>query len=322
MVKLVTIDWYRHALSCANVMHDKGAAGAVGQIFLRDPDLTIKGFEQAKATGKCVEKLAEHYDLICCSRMCRAIETAIGIFGDKLGDKNIHVLPYISEKRRPFGVDRQNAPQEESVAITQVEKFLDTVKVNFNVRTQLKWETDSKWPKDYDEPNSDYFYNYVLPKLVHDIFVVKHRFRKAGDTDKVNVRLAIVSHGRFIRETLEIRKCFKDLVCKSQNEPLLHAQNVTTSPKCEFNPLPDSNYVNANTSCWRETREFDCILGGCSILKRTRIDLVYSPNPEEEPFNDTITKKDVENCDASVQSLAEDSMSPSRHMGLTFSTRP
>jgi len=290
----VEIDWYRHALSCANVMHERGVGGGVRQIGIRDPDLTLRGYQQARASRGCIKDFQQNYDIICCSRMCRAIETAVGLFGN-LKTKYIYVLPYISEKRRIFNIDKQNEPQSKDVARAQATAFLKWANSFYPEKdvANLIWVEEPSWPQSYGVPNPDYFYNRVLTTLISK-FIERN-------PEQRTVRVAIVSHGRFIRETLKLRKCMEDLNWVRRNKKPRYCTSL-----CCYVPEFTPKYSNANTSCWRETREFHCKTRGiCDYSRRTRIDFVYSPEPKGV-FDHDLNWRDVVNCPPSVQRLFKD----------------
>jgi len=81
----------RHGFSCANVHYLKNNTNVINPEYYLDPVLTNTGVKDSKNMSKVTRKLK--YDIVCCSSLNRAIETALHMFPK---DK-IYVIPYIKE---------------------------------------------------------------------------------------------------------------------------------------------------------------------------------------------------------------------------------
>ena len=81
----------RHGFSCANIHHLKENTDVINPKYYLDPVLTNTGVKDSINMSKVTKNLK--YDIVCCSTLNRAIETALHMFPK---DK-IYVIPYVKE---------------------------------------------------------------------------------------------------------------------------------------------------------------------------------------------------------------------------------
>jgi broad specificity phosphatase PhoE len=291
----VVIDWYRHGLSCANVLHQRTLTGGLKQVLLHDPDLTHLGWIQAIKTGKCLGSLRKTYDFVGSSVMSRAIETAMGIW--KNTKTTIHVLPHISENRHFLELDRQNAPQ------AHIELLKHKMKA---------WETSHKVSCNLDYsflthmtqgPSTEAFYQSVLPPILRGL-IKKNPAKKT-------IRLALVSHGAFIRTNLDLRqllslegpKIGKPIFCRGRPKAPCCQEDDGEDATTFVDPAvaDPETYSVPNTAAWRETLVFT---PSHRRLDRVRVHSFYAPNPRFRVFrtgrSDPLYRKDLEGCPSFV----------------------
>eukprot|EP00959_Pyramimonas_sp_CCMP1952_P047948 1000996-Pyramimonas_sp.AAC.1 len=83
----VNLHWMRHAFSCANLLEVCNARWKNGLVSIRseltpDPQLANIGVEQAKKTGNILHsEVMLRPDIVLCSGLTRAVETALFAFG-------------------------------------------------------------------------------------------------------------------------------------------------------------------------------------------------------------------------------------------------
>lgn len=291
----VVIDWYRHGLSCANVLHQRTLTGVISQATIHDPDLTALGWRQAERTGKCLGKLRDSYDLVGASVMSRAIETAMGIWGGSGNPTTIHILPHVGERRQMFGLDKQNEPQRNLYALkTKMKAWKASHKVK-GVKLDYSYLDHISLG-----PSAKLFYNDVLPEIV----------RRLGK--KKEIKIAIVSHGAFIRTNLALRKVLardpsigRPLTCRDGllkgtccDEDDGDAKTTFRDPAVSHPPT----YSVPNTAAWREVLKV--------ALEKRRVDRLkveswYAPNPRFRLFrtrrSDPLYGEDLDGCSAMVK---------------------
>lgn len=293
----IVIDWYRHGLSCANVLHQRTLTGPLRQAFFQDPDLTGLGWRQALKTGQCLGSERKIYDFVGASLLSRAIETAMGIFEGT--PTTINILPYISEHRHLGGLDKQNAPLSHRLLLeTRMKGWardhkVKGVKLDFSRVTRM-----------VQEPDADAFYTRVLPSILKDL-------QRAKPKQKT-FYLALVSHGAFMRTNLHLRpllattpKAGKPLFCQGskskgskccQEDDGEDARTFVDPAVAE----PDS-YSVPNTAGWRESL---VMVSKDRRLDRVKVQSYYAPNPRYRVFrtgrSDPLYREDLEGCHPKV----------------------
>lgn len=182
----VNLYWIRHAFSCANILEHKGIIANIARpIVTIDPMLTRAGVNQSKALNNefLTNKIHNKFDIVICSNLKRALETALYAFNNV--NTLIYVVPYISEERNPYALnlDNENAPQ----SATELEIYYQSIqhefniKVNFDILKQLD-------PYGQLKPNYDSFIKIILTKILN--------------INNMATNIAIVSHSHFIKNHL------------------------------------------------------------------------------------------------------------------------
>lgn len=169
----VHIEWIRHGMSCANIIKVLNPYSLTKRSELApDSQLSNIGIEQCNIFNTKYYKRYKKFDLLCCSQLRRAIETAKICF--KGTSKKIFVLPYVSEYYPLKILSKNNIP-------ISYEHNLDN---SFLKILGIKFEN----------PSVKKFNNIILPML---IYLAKKRNKYIG-TKKRPVKIAIVSHQIFI----------------------------------------------------------------------------------------------------------------------------
>lgn len=199
------IDWIRHGFSCSNALGSLDANTVWSIIsswefkrgkYAKDARLTDIGMAQARVANKKFFKRYEKFDMICCSQLRRAMETAELLFAGI--HKDIYVLPYVCEVRhligKVTGLNNQTVPTDWMQRRAEVANkfnwmFFETLKID-----------------GYAEASVDNFYKRLLPLMV---YMLKRRkeggpLRDLG-TSRRPIRIAIVSHQRYMRRVMDIK---------------------------------------------------------------------------------------------------------------------
>lgn len=189
----VTIDWIRHGFSCANILqYAPGTANVLRPLITSDAALSKTGVEQAILLNNNVKN---DYDIICCSHLRRAMETALYGFNNLSNKQTLIITPYISEVRHPvarmFGLDQEN----QSLGIDMLEKHWNELKSQFNFDVDFSIIKNPKF-NDYDREDYDKFVKLALPEIIKLIDKVK----KPVDN---HYKIAIVSHSHFIHQHIK-----------------------------------------------------------------------------------------------------------------------
>ena len=145
----LTLYLIRHGLSCCNIRHHKDLHLSPLNAVHKDPLLSNKGVEQSKKGGKFLESKNLSFDLVLCSSLIRAIETALCMFPNN----NVEIAPYICEKRcslenKPYNKNRQkkrlkqyingyervkHCSQSNGLSDTNLKKFIQYLLKNYSV---------------------------------------------------------------------------------------------------------------------------------------------------------------------------------------------
>ena len=132
----VNLYWIRHAFSCANILEHKGIIANIARpVVTIDPMLTRAGVNQSKALNNefLTNKIHNKFDIVICSNLKRALETALYAFNNV--NTLIYVVPYISEERSPYALnlDNENAPQ----SVTELETYYQSIQHEFNIKVNF-----------------------------------------------------------------------------------------------------------------------------------------------------------------------------------------
>ncbi|MEC7709181.1 MAG: phosphoglycerate mutase family protein [Planctomycetota bacterium] len=318
---VVQIDWVRHGLACHNVMrHYGGFLGGIKQKLLLDPELTDKGYEEAKKAGACLGGIRNEYDIVCASVMSRAIETAIGIFAGT--GREINVIPYVNER----GAGKENTSRdtlldlERNIRMFQRKKRTN-VRINYNFvdrayfptifsKTRLR-KTDI-W-EDTKKSSEEKFFKYIVPLLVKRIGVCRSTFElKIRDHESISIplfRICIVSHGGFIREITKVNRFIRaDGARKYKTSVLCHTPGSNEPDCCVENDRKISNrktYKNPNTSVWR----LFSLFYNERMIKRVKLYKIYTPTSggaERGDGHGKLKRADVASCTEEVRRLIKE----------------
>jgi len=197
ITKNIEIDWIRHAFSCSNMLHEL-TAGRNKKYSALAPDAILSNYGISQATrAKNDINFLNRYDIIICSNLTRALETALFLFNDDKIRRRIVVVPYISEKRkfwdRFIGSDEQNIPTTSD----NIKKTFDKLNNanNFNI------DVDISLLKYFEDLGTDLSPNYN--KFIEDVVpYVLAKIKKECKDKKDNYKIAAVSHNNFIRDHL------------------------------------------------------------------------------------------------------------------------
>lgn len=210
----ITIDWIRHGYSCANAYKEgpkqttentylntiKNAYNFLASTLIYDPVLTKTGIDQATKLGTYMRsnKSDFTYDIICCSNLRRAIETAA--FANSIANPNtnikqtLYVVPYVSEVKSPganIGIDYENFPINTEESKKYINNVINKNNLNINVDWSIFDQEAIKSPKEVNLPNYDYFIENILPQLINKTKINKDQYK-----------IGIVSHSHFISKLI------------------------------------------------------------------------------------------------------------------------
>jgi len=176
-----TLYWMRHGHSCANSLERTIKWPMI--VATGDTILSDTGVKQSKAANK---NIPQKFDILVCSKLRRAVETAMFAFNDPNVPQNLFVVPYIGELRNAFGkitgLDRSNIPSSKE----ELCKYIGDLKAKDNLNITLKTNLLDTY-QDEDTPDYNKFITKILPRL-HTI-VGKNEFT-----------VGIVSHSLFIMD--------------------------------------------------------------------------------------------------------------------------
>jgi len=282
----IEIDWFRHALSCRNVVPRDERRNHITDV--KDPQITNRGVDQAEQTKMCLGASRLTYDLVCASVLTRAVETATVIWGDTYP---IHVIPFVNEEVH-WG--RESEVPSLKVLHKNLETFKKKNKVKGRIDTSWvdpkskaykkmwkgsPWEDGSLTSK---EPSASLFYAHVLPAIVK--YLVRKHVLPPLSQSSSTFRIAIVSHGGFMGRNLQVTKLSRPL------------RSIIS---CGGKVKSMAQFVQ-NTSGWRETLKVDKKKGH-QKLKRLSVKPYYLPNPRFGVYGLPLEKKSISNCPCSVQ---------------------
>ena len=161
----------RHGLSCGNIIYHQDINLVPLNSFYRDPYLTKKGVEQSTKCSKYIESKLPPIDIVLCSSLIRAIETALCMFPRNI----IEVAPYICESVKTL----ENIPHDYK---SQNKRLQAKVKNNERVK-------HCKQLKGLHENNLKNFIKYLQINYCVD--------------DK---QIAVVTHSNFIMKILGVKE--------------------------------------------------------------------------------------------------------------------
>jgi len=205
----ITIDWVRHAESCANqtrqLKTDTVAASLYSMYkvlknsFYYEPNLSTKGMQQSVKFGTDYLNKNMH-NIIICSALTRTIMTALIAFDNK--NTTIYVVPYISEIQNAANTvyaDYQNTAVRSDLLKTKIEiikqwftdnnLFQNTPTVNYDILRHFEKIYDETKMKNYNTTthNIELFYTEVIPCIQKKL------------TFETNYSILCFTHGSLIR---------------------------------------------------------------------------------------------------------------------------
>ena len=182
--------WIRHGMSCSNFVSRHASnrkAFKDNAKYPYDAPLTNVGKQQAKYRGR---NLPGPLDLILCSGMVRALQTALGVrqgaseAGDyRTGNATVVPVPCIAEYG---GWSGEKLPTR---AIDEIKMFCDGKNVDCSVMERLD-------PSNEREPNFAYFMSTVMPLVIK--FAERQKIRSP-------LRIGIVTHQGFLSKNDIVR---------------------------------------------------------------------------------------------------------------------
>lgn len=196
----IQIDWIRHGFSCSNALASLGAADVWTMLsdweikthkYAKDAKLTDLGVAQAQLANKKFFNRYKGYDMICCSQLRRAMETAKELFEGI--DRDIFVLPYVCEIRTIIG--RVTGLNDQTIPTDWLERRAESSdKFNWLFFKTLKIDK-------YASASVSDFYKRLLPLIIYTII----KNGRGGSGSKMRpIKIAIVSHQKYMRKIMEI----------------------------------------------------------------------------------------------------------------------
>jgi broad specificity phosphatase PhoE len=184
----IKLFFIRHAFSCGNYKNTKSIFGYISNLFVSDPHLSDLGKDQITSHKHYISNIIKpHY--VISSSLLRAIQTAQGLFPEF----TVHVSPYISET----GFGLSNAPVKPS----DQSKYLDDP-------SKVKYLYLGKGD-DLDKLYSARKSKYLRPDFQKFLKWLSRVSRKK--TENGPIRIAVVSHGNFIKKMLLDQKLVKSI---------------------------------------------------------------------------------------------------------------
>jgi bisphosphoglycerate-dependent phosphoglycerate mutase len=189
----ITIDWIRHATSCANVLKriDNETGENKTSEYVPDTLLTDFGKQQSYNVGEIYKDVFKDYKYIFTSNLRRTIETAFYFF--KSYNKKHVILPilFVQELREEFKNDKENIPSD----ILDIEKWTNTIsddlsKINLIFLKYLITITNNQ--QIVNKPDFTNFVKYVLGYMIDNNLL--------KDRDKI----VVFTHRCFIEKHLSI----------------------------------------------------------------------------------------------------------------------
>jgi len=209
----ITIFWVRHGFSCANLYknehvnqptiitkHIVKPIDIVGESITHDALLTNKTIHDMCSSRTHYKLLIEEekVDMILCSELARAVETAMFLFKSS-NPLDIYVVPYVSEIRNKTGIDFSNDPSKldklknhtaslyskQQDYCSEENQHMGLPNISFRIIDEFRRTTDG-----YIDTSPD-LHKFI--KLVIK-FMIDHKII----INKPSIKIAIVSHGHFI----------------------------------------------------------------------------------------------------------------------------
>ena len=186
----VNVYFMRHGFSCANAAsrYSTHFGSALTTLFKRDPPLTEWGASMNKSDRSLVRLINKiEPDIVICSPLLRAIETAYWSTRNTKYKGKIYVVPFIGE------IPNKLATNKPRTIITQKER-LKSLSVKL-----------SKIDFSYVKPGYREINGYFTPSYRNFIKWLQSQLFTFNHTGRV-LKVIAVSHGTFLRRSLEYCK--------------------------------------------------------------------------------------------------------------------
>ena len=157
----ITLYMIRHGLSCCNVLHHKELRLAMFNLLHKDPYLSNKGVHQSLKCQAFLKSKNVNVDVVLCSSLIRAIETAVYMFPEN----RVEIAPYICEERcslenTPYETKRQkdrlqkhvegyervkHCKQTKGLSDTNLKEFIKYITENYDTSLRIAVVTHSNF---------------------------------------------------------------------------------------------------------------------------------------------------------------------------------
>ena len=192
---IINVYMIRHGFSETNQMQRKGIIGWIQHLFKRDPSLVKEGVDNSVRKGKWLKRIMKirkkekpvtsdfkfidystcntlppTFDMVLCSELLRAIETAVCMFDSK----KIYVIPYISEIQGYQNINPMSIKEQQSAISSKYPKAnvdwkyrMDRSRPNFR-----KFKTFLKNIVSKEIASRDKEYNIAV--VSHSLYMMKY----------------------------------------------------------------------------------------------------------------------------------------------------
>lgn len=255
----ISIYWIRHGFSCANLLYESGYSG-IFDALKRGSTHDTRGelAPDAKLLNKTIHNICannEHFkkahdvDAILCSELTRATETALFAFRNET-PLTVYISPYISEKRSIIGTDYDNVPSHLNILknnINEAKKIkcddlLQFPNINFDIIEHYRPTGDNPTTPDFNK-----FLQEVIPLM----------FQKNIIQPKNNIKLAIVSHGHFIKDVTGIGNDISNLDIIYQELTMDISYKIKNIHKKQIDKTKCSSNISDDTCVISKTGKFN-----------------------------------------------------------------
>lgn len=137
----ITLHYFRHGESTANVAQHTTCMGSVSHLLMLDPDLTESGKEQSTRASET----APHVDMVLSSELLRAIHTAARTYPKK----TIHIVPHVKE----LGYGLDNVPLDFEYQMSYLNDYRHMI---------IRHDPDPEC-----KTFMDYLRRHIVPKFAH-----------------------------------------------------------------------------------------------------------------------------------------------------------
>lgn len=190
---IINVYMIRHGFSETNQMQRKGVIGWVQHLFKRDPSLVKEGVDSSIRKGNWLKRIMKirakekpvtsdfkfidystcntlpaKFDMVLCSELLRAIETAVCMFDSK----KIYVVPYISEIQGYQNINPMSIKEQQSAISSKYPKA----------------NVDWKYRTDRSRPNFRKFKSFLKDIVSKEI----------ASRDEKEYNVAVVSHSLYM----------------------------------------------------------------------------------------------------------------------------